>query len=242
MNNSENGIGVGTLQVIADYQLERWLHTLTDEDHGTTSEDPNWQQLTQYAAYHAINAWFTLPVAARTHGVLKNEFEKKWTNKIQKFGTDTFYSEVKQSVIDQLYQILSNESRIEWPLLLFESMDVWIEELDLGLSMIVQAMESSQESVVIHKFVMEDSAPALALFTHMSVVFCNKAFGGIPAQLQVVNLMSGKQHRIETSNYSMEQSLDYLRLVKDVYLESRRCTCFREEVLHGNKYDMVIHQ
>lgn len=30
MEHSENGIGVGTLQVIADFQLERWLHTLRE--------------------------------------------------------------------------------------------------------------------------------------------------------------------------------------------------------------------
>ncbi|MDR6551108.1 hypothetical protein [Paenibacillus qinlingensis] len=242
MNHSENGIGVGTLQVIADYQLERWLHTLTHEDRGTDSEDLNWQQLTQYAAYHAINAWYTMPIAARTHRALTQEFEKKWTNKVQKFGSDPFYSNVKHNVIEQLYGILSGEGRMEWPILLFESMDVWVDELDMGLSMIVQAMDSSQQSIVIHKFIMEDSAASLALFTHMSVVFCNKAFGGIPVQLQLVNLMSGKQHRIETNHFTMEQSLDYLRLVKDVYLESRRCTCCREDELHGNKFDMAIHQ
>lgn len=242
MEHSENGIGVGNLQVIADFQLERWLHTLTHEDRETDSQELNWQQLTQFAAYHAINAWYSLPPAARTQHMLKNEFEKKWTNKTQKFGTDTFYSEVKHRVMDQLYHILTNKNRIEWPLLLFESMDVWIDELDLGLSMIVQVMESTEESIVIHKFVMEDSAASLALFTHMSVVFCNKAFGEKPVQLQVVNLMSGKQHRIEMNHFTMDQSLDYLRLVKDVYLESRRCTCCREDGLHGNKFDLAIHQ
>lgn len=242
MNHSENGIGVGTLQVIADFQLERWLHTLTHEDHGTDSQDLNWQQLTQYAAYHAINAWYTLPLAARTQQVIKHEFEKKWTNKVQKFGSDTFYGEVKHRVIDQLYRILTSRSRIEWPLLLFESLDIWVDELDLGLSMIVQVMESTEDTIAIHKFVVEDSAASLDLFTHMSVVFCNKAFEGMPVKLQVVNLMTGKQHQIETKHFSMEQSLDYLKLVKDLYLESRRCTCCREEGLHGNKLDMAIHQ
>ncbi|WP_236291155.1 hypothetical protein [Paenibacillus allorhizoplanae] len=242
MEHSENGIGVGNLQVIADFQLERWLHTLTHEDRGTDSQELNWQQLAQFAAYHAINAWYSLPPAARTQQMLKNEFEKKWTNKTQKFGTDAFYSEVKHRIMDQLYHSLTNKSRIEWPLLLFESIDVWIDELDLGLSMIVQVMESSEQSVVIYKFVMEDSAASLALFTHMSVVFCKKAFGEKPVQLQVVNLMSGKQHHIATNHVTMEQSLDYLRLVKDVFLESRRCTCCREDGLHGNKFDLAIHQ
>lgn len=242
MNHSENGIGAGTLQVIADYQLERWMHTLTHENQGKISEDQTWQQLTQFAAYHAIDAWYTLPVVARTQRVLRDEFEKKWTNKALKFGTATFHSEVTQSVIDQLYHILTHKSRIEWPILLFESMDVWIKELDMGLSMIVQALETTQQTVVIHKFVMEDNAASLALLTHMAVVFCHKAFEGKTVQLQVINLVSGKRHHIETKHYAMEQSLDYLRLVKEVYLESRTCTCCREEGHHGNKFDMVINQ
>ncbi|OAS18980.1 hypothetical protein [Paenibacillus oryzisoli] len=242
MNHSENGIGVGTLQVIADFQLERWLHTLAQEDRGTDSQDLNWQQLTQYAAYHAINAWYTLAPTARTQQAITYEFEKKWTNKVQKFESDTFYGEVKDRVIDQLYRILTSKSRIEWPLLLFESLDIWVDELDLGLSMIVQVMESSEDTIVIHKFVMEDCAASLDLFTHMSVVFCNKAFGGKSVRLHIINLMSGQQQRIETSHYTMDQSLDYLKLVKDVYLESRKCTCCREDGHHGNKLVMAIHQ
>ncbi|OCT15545.1 hypothetical protein A8709_15835 [Paenibacillus pectinilyticus] len=242
MNHNENGIGSGTIQVIADYEVERWLHTLSLEDQARTSEDPDWQQLTQYAAYHAINGWYSLPVASRSLLALTQLFERKWTNKVSKFGSEATYREVKHRVLTHLYDVLRSDSALEWPHLLFESIDVWMEELQMGLSMIIQVMAPSEKSFVIHKYVMDDGAASLALFTHMSIVFCHKAFGVMPEALQIVNLMSGMQQRIETKDFIVEQSIDYIRLVKDVYLESRTCGCCVEEGLHGNKSNMAIHQ
>lgn len=241
MDHSENSVGMGSLQVNADYQLEHWLQTLSRDGSRGNSEELDWQQLIQYAAYHAINTWYSLPVVSRTFLALTNIFERKWTNKVGKFSSTAFYHEVKHRVLAHLYDALMLDGGTEWPLLLFESMDVWLEELNTGLSLIMQVMVPSEESFVIHKYVLEDSAASFDLFTHMTVVFCNKAFGVSPDELQIVNVMSGKRHHIHTKKHSIESSLDYLRLVKAMYLESRACTCCMKEGLHGTKSDVGVN-
>jgi hypothetical protein len=241
VDHSENSIGMGSLQVIADYQLERWLQTLSRDGSRGHSEQVDWQQLTQYAAFHAINAWYSLPAGSRTFLALTNIFERKWTNKIGKFSSTAFYHEVKHRVLAHLHEALMRDGGREWPLLLFESMDVWLEELNTGLSLITQVMVPSEESFEIHKYVVEDSEASLELFTHMTVVFCNKAFGVSPDALQVVNLMNGKRHHIDTKKLAIEPSLDYLRLVKEMYLESRTCTCCIEEGHHGTKSNVGVN-
>lgn len=241
MDHSENSVGMGSLQVIADYQLERWLQTLSRHGSEGNSEELEWQQLTQYAAFHAINTWYSLPVASRTFLALTNIFERKWTNKVGKFSSRAFYHEVKHRVLAHLYDALMRDGGTEWPLLLFESMDVWLEELHTGLSLITQVMIPSEESFVIQKYVLEDSVASLELFTHMSVVFCKKAFGVSPDELQVVNVMTGKRHHIHTNKLATQPSLDYLRLVKEMYLESHTCTCCMEEGHHGTKSDVGVN-
>lgn len=226
MNENEIGVGMGTMQILTDYQLESWIRSSSQEGRSDRSDDPDWKQLTQYAAYHAINDWYSLPVQSRTFERLTKQFERRWTNKFRKFQSKAFYMDVKAMVLAHLHEALTSENAVEWPIMLFESSDVWVEELDLGLSMIFQVMENTQDSFVIHKYMMEDNEAAAQLFGHMTVVFCHKAFGRLPERLQLFNMLNGKSYRIELEEMDVTKSMDYLRLVKEVYLEtSKGCPC-----------------
>ncbi len=229
--NSENG--AGTLLLLADYKLERWVRSSSPDYSPTSPQDPNWKQLTQYAAYHSINDWYTQPLKYRTFRTLTESFERRLTNKVHKFGSAEFYEDVKRIVVAHLYGALTEGNGADRPLMLFENANVWIQELDFGLSMIIQVLEPAKRSFVIHKYVMEACEAVVELIFHMTVVFCHEAFGMLPERLQVFNMMSGKRHIMLAHDPDVSKSMDYLRLVKDVYLESRICPCCAEELGRG---------
>ncbi|MBP1962816.1 hypothetical protein [Paenibacillus aceris] len=225
MNEDEIGVGMGTMHVLTDYQLERWIRSNSQNGSKSSPVEPDWRQLTQYAAYHAINDWYSLPPKSRTRLTLTNLFERRWTNKFRKFESLESYMEVKRNVLTHLYWSLTGKNAMECPLMLFESSHVWVEGLNLGLSQIMQVMEPTNDSFIIHKYMMEENEAAVQLFFHMSVVFCYKAFGQMPVRLQLWNMMNGKQYRINREEMDVNKSMDYLKLVKEVYLENDDCPC-----------------
>lgn len=223
--NIHNEYKVVTPPLLADYQLESWIRAYFSEHNHTSPQNIDWKQLTQYAAYHAIYEWYSLPLKFRTQRTLTELFDRRWTNKVHKFGSLEFYKDVKRIVIAHLYGFLSDTGSSKSPLMLFENMNVWVEELDIRLSMIVQVMEPFQTSFVIHKYMIDPCQTEIELFVHMTVVFCNKAFGQLPEHLHIFQLMSGERLSISTKDSDLSKSMDYLRLVKDVYTESRTCSC-----------------
>ncbi|MEC0229472.1 hypothetical protein [Paenibacillus alba] len=214
-----------TAPLLADYQLESWLHASHSQLSHASTKETDWQQLTQYAAYHVINEWYSLPAKLRTQMKLNELFQRRWTNKVHMFSSPEFYRDVKRIVTAHLFDFLSDTNKLETPLMLFENMNVYVKELDIRLSMIIQVMEPSERSFHIHKYVMNPCQAALELFTHMSVIFCYEAFGQLPEQLYIYRLMSGERQSLAARDYNLSQSMDYLRLVKEVYMESRSCSC-----------------
>ncbi|MDU0199612.1 hypothetical protein ACYEXS_02125 [Paenibacillus sp. MAH-36] len=225
INENEVGMGMGTMQVLADYQLERWIRSHTQVIGKDRPDEPDWKQLTQYAAYHAINEWYSLPLKSRTFLTLTKLFERRWTNKFRKFDSLGCYGDVKRSVLMHLYKALTGINAVDCPLMLFESSNVWVEELNLGLSMIMQVMEPTKDSFVIHKYMMEENDAAVQMFFHMTVVYCYKAFGKMPERLQVWNMMNGKQYRMNPEDMDLSSSMDYLKLVSEVYMQNDNCPC-----------------
>lgn len=223
--NIHNEYKVASPPLLADYQLESWIRAYFSEHGHNSPQDSDWKQLTQYAAYHAINEWYSLHPKSRTKQTLTELFERRWTNKVHKFGSSEFYGDVKHIVTAHLYGFLSDTCSSESPLMLFENMNVWVKELDISLSMIVQVMESFKSSFVIHKYMIDPCQAAMELFIHMTVVFCYEAFGQLPEHLKIFQLMSGERHTLSTLDCDLSKSMDYLRLVKEAYNESRTCSC-----------------
>ncbi len=223
--NIQNEYKFALPPLLADYQLERWIRAYFSEHSHTSPQDSDWKQLTQYAAYHAINEWYSLHPKSRTQRMLTEWFDRRWNNKVHKFGSSEFYGDVKHMVTAHLYGFLSDTGSSERPLMLFENMNVWVKDLDIRLSMIVQVMEPFKSSFVIHKYMINPSQTEMELFIHMTVVFCYEAFGQLPEHLNIFQLMSGERQRISTLECDLSKSIDYLRLVKEVYTESRTCSC-----------------
>ncbi|GGA00148.1 hypothetical protein GCM10008018_53060 [Paenibacillus marchantiophytorum] len=223
--NIQQDYKIATPPLLADYQLENWIHANFSDPRAHSHEDPEWKQLTQYAAYHAIHDWHCLHPQYQTEMTLAAMFERRWTNKVHKFKSSAFYWEVKRIVVANLYKFLSDSDHSDEPFMVFESKSVWVQELESHLSMIVQVMEVTENLFTIHKYMMEPSEAAIELFVHWTIVCSYEAFGKPPEQLLIYHLMSGECQRISTAGCDRQQSIDYLRLVKDVFTDSSMCFC-----------------
>lgn len=212
-----------SLPLLADYQVERWLLAGVSGENASSAKEPNWRQLTKFAAYHAINAWYSLPPQSRTFQALEHAFDKRWTNKVHKFASLEHYRNVRYGVLHQLYGALTEQQEASWPYMLFESSDVFVPDLGLRMSMIVQVMEPTKHSFAVHKYILEENEASIELFMHMTVVFCRTAFGALPERLRVFHMMSGEQRIVMPEERDVDKAKDYLRLIREPYLESRLC-------------------
>lgn len=209
--------------LLADYKVERWLMTGSEPAMQLAAADPSWKQLTQYAAYHAINAWYTMLPTRRSYAALCAAFDGKWTNKTRKFDSTQHYNEVREIVLHHLYSLLSAEGEgCSWPHMVFESSSVFVPQLDVRLSMIIHLLAPAERTFALHKYVMEERADVMELFTHMSIVFSHAAFGVLPEHIRIINIMTGTRHVLEPQMCDVEASMDYLRLIKGVYSD---CGC-----------------
>lgn len=219
----ENGRDL--LPLLADYQVERWLLGAAAGEDASSDGEPSWKQLTKFAAYHAINTWYSLPPHCRTFQALEHAFDRRWTNKVHRFVSLEHYRNVRNSVLQQLYGVMTEKRVAAWPYMLFESSDVFVPDMGFRVSMIVQVMEPTERSFAVHKYILDENEASLELFVHMTIVFCRTAFGALPEQLRVFNMMTGDRRIVTPGESDVDKAKDYLRLIRESYLESRLCAC-----------------
>ncbi len=188
--------------------------------------DVNWRQMTQYAASHAVNDFYALPVEARTADAIAASVERWWTNRNYKFLTDEHYLQTKQTVIENLEIFLLGGACSPNPIICFEQMTTYVDDLDMELSQIFHTViEDKGDSAgtgayTVQKFVVDADREALELLFHMTSVFGESAFGRLPARIEALSLLDGKRITFEPSDKSLEYSYDYMYLVKTLLPET----------------------
>lgn len=91
-----------------------------------------------------------------------------------------------------------------------------VPELERDLSVIFQLVWQAQEGgrgLIIQKFMVCRSEEVAEGFFHMVNVFCHKAYGRPPELVELFFLMEGERRCYPGGSYSLEYSLDYLRLL-----------------------------
>lgn len=103
----------------------------------------------------------------------------------------------------------------------FESFSVYVEELDMELSQhfhMVYMHADGSGDYTVQKLVADENADALALYRHMTAVFGHYAFGRLPSRIEALLPLSGKIVRWQPDQEALEESLDYMRLVKTMVM------------------------
>lgn len=209
---------------IADYQLEEYLrcpHKYYNKYILRQSTDHlNWRQLVQYAVHHAIHEHYSLPAESRSSRKVQEFIDRHWTNKVYRFESEHHFHRVKSTVTQNLLLELFPGNVPVPPLMLFENISVWIDELQAEMSMIFQVVHWTKQSFVIQKFLANEDIDVMTAFVHMASVVSRKAFQTMPEQIEIITLMTGEKHVYRPKEEILTSSLDYLRLMYGLFQET----------------------
>ncbi|MBW7476870.1 hypothetical protein K0T92_19315 [Paenibacillus oenotherae] len=218
------------MRLIEDYKLEELLRYPYRYGSGQGKPrrqyDVNWKQLAQYAVSYVIEDFYRLPPNSRTIDRLKGLIENRWTNRGYKFDSSHHFAQVKSAVTANLVKILAQGERRELqPIISFEQWGTYIPALDLNLTMILQTVfpeagSADGRAYSIQKYMVDADEEVIHAFRHMAAVFGQSAFGRAPERIDVISMLDGKQYRFCPDERSLEQSVDFLRLIRVVAAES----------------------
>lgn len=232
MRNSDSLSGFPLLH---DYQLEEMWRTpqpIRQSQRKRGREGWNWRQRVQYAIGHALNEYFGMEVEVRREVPVQYVLEKWWPKQSNSFESLFHYWDVKNKVSGELSKICALNNDLLVPVMLYEQFCTAVPELEVDISLIIQAawQQSEQaDSLLIQKYMVDYNPNVISTFQHLTNVFCYYAFGALPQLIEVYCLLEGKKVRFLPGLASLQQSLDYVRLLKDsredMHGMAERCRC-----------------
>jgi hypothetical protein len=214
--------------VIEDYKLEELLrcpyrYVKRQGAAPSAKADVNWMQLAQLAVSHVVNAFFITPEEERARFSIPDMLERWWTNKVAKFESPEHYWSIKQQLIDGLYPLLLTELS-SVPIILFEQHEVFVPELQAELMQIFQLVLGSENGgpsdYIVRKYIVDEDEDMIALFQHLTAVFCSSAFVSLPVRIEVLPILSGNHRIVYPTEKTLEQSMDYMKLAASLMPEA----------------------
>ena len=207
-------------RILNDYQLEEilwseksWNRIRKDE---MIPEKYVWRHRVQYAVSHAVNQYYTLLPEVRREVSISYLLEKRWPRQISDFDSADHYWHVKSQVTDELTRVLSQRAEFLYPTLLFEELSIFVPELQMDLSVILQAAwqldTNAATQLTIHKYMVSYHPEVIKAYQHLATVFCVHAFGELPYSIEVDCLMEGKKETYVPNDEDYFLALDYIKL------------------------------
>lgn len=243
MRNSD---GLSAFPLLHDYQLEEMWRTpqpIRQSQRKRGREGWNWRQRVQYAIGHALNEYFGMEVEVRREVPVQYVLEKWWPKQSDSFESLFHYWDVKNKVSGELSKICGLNNDLLVPVMLYEQFCTSVPELEVNISLIVQAawqLSAEADSLLIQKYIVDYNPNVISTFQHMTNVFCYYAFGALPQLIEVYCLLEGKKVRFIPGPSSLQQSLDYVLLLRDskeyVHGTTERCRCgvaWKSKLLKG---------
>ncbi|ASR47187.1 hypothetical protein B4V02_11055 [Paenibacillus kribbensis] len=232
MRNSDSLSGYPLLH---DYQLEEMWRTpqpIHPSQAKRGREGWNWRQRVQYAVGHALNEYFGMEVEVRREVPVQYVLEKWWPKQANGFESLFHYWDIKNKVSGELSKICALNKDLLTPVMLYEQFCTPVPELKVDISLIVQAawqLSAGADSLLIQKYMVDYNPNVIHTFQHLTNVFCHYAFGALPQLIEVYCLLDGKKVRFVPGPASLQQSLDYVQLLRDsrddVHRSTARCRC-----------------
>ena len=182
----------------------------------------NWRQVVQLSVNKIVKEYFQTPVSHRSSHQILVLIDKYWRPiTVDLFDSKAHYYSVLAKVSDHLLQFLIKEKNHEPPLFLNEKLNVFVDELDMNLSVSFQVAEWSKNSFVVKKYLLESTPSFLQAFRNMIVVFSKKAFNKLPEKIEAYSLMNNKVIEFFPQEADVEKAMFDLKLTKIVFTDRK---------------------
>lgn len=179
------------------------------------SKGMRWRQVVQYIINRVVRKYYSLPSNERTSLSVLNLIDKAWRPiSLRWFDSRLQYYMVIAKTTDHLMESLLKEESKAPPLMLYQKLNAYVEELETQLQVTFEVAEWSPRTFTIKKFLVEADAEMLRLHFHLLVVFSYKVFEKLPEKIVIVTLLDGKEHVFSPKIEDVTSGIQYLQTIK----------------------------
>ncbi|MFB5265428.1 hypothetical protein ACE41H_01305 [Paenibacillus enshidis] len=224
-----------SMPVLYDYQIEyMWGSRKPQQSRKSDKLKPGagWREYVQHAVSHALHEYYSTPYDVRCEIPLQYMLEKWWPKQHTGFESYSHYWEVKDKVTGGICKIGAANRQLHEPAILFEQFQIPAAELNVELSLIIEAawmMGPHVDSLLVQKYMVSYDPYLVNAYMHLITVFSHYAFGSVPQMIEVYCLLEGKKVSYVNGPSSLGRSLDYVTLLRDTLQEAGymtdRCLC-----------------
>lgn len=185
----------------------------------------SWEEAVQQVINQIVYRFYLLPIEKRcTHNLLLliQEHWKKLS--VNQFESKIHYYTTLAKVTDHLLQFLNDGLPKKKPIILYEKLSTYIDEIEARVSILFEVVDGEKHSFRIKKFITSLDQPMSDLFFHLITVFSKKAFQALPEVIEVYSLLDGKKHTYKPRDEDISSGLNYLQLLKGFVEQPSRYT------------------
>jgi len=181
----------------------------------------DWRDLAFLSAYLSAQEICFLRTERCTPSVVIDIVIKKFTNRNYQFYSNEHFIQVKTEIIQHMLNFFTSQQHDRQLIAGFESFTVSIDELDIELTQQFHMMyyEPSSNNYIVQRLMRDQNDTLLQLHYHMTAIFAARAFNGITIRFEVFFPLSGKKKTWEPYSQCIQQSLDYMALLKTLLLD-----------------------
>ncbi|CAH0314986.1 hypothetical protein [Peribacillus sp. Bi134] len=224
MMGKEHRISIATL---TDYHLQDFIRCpyqfYFHHIEGKITTRLDWRKIVQAVVNQVVSRYYKLPPICQTSKKVMELIDDHWSAiDVRQFESRSHYYMALANITDHLLRFLTSKKIQNPPLFLYEKFNINIEELGTELSLTFEVAEWSSGSYIIKKYVVDTHEEMNLLFTNMISVFCERAFGQLPARIEIFSLMEGKIETYIPTMNDVSDGLEYLNIIKNLLQEPKK--------------------
>ncbi|WP_434168565.1 hypothetical protein [Peribacillus frigoritolerans] len=224
MMGKEHRISIATL---TDYHLQDFIRCpyqfYFHHIEGKITTRLDWRKMVQAVVNQVVSRYYKLPPICQTSKKVMELIDDHWSAiDVRQFESRSHYYMALANITDHLLRFLTSKKIQYPPLFLYEKFNINIEELGTELSLTFEVAEWSSGSYIIKKYVVDTHEEMNLLFTNMISVFCERAFGQLPARIEIFSLMEGKIETYIPTMNDVSDGLEYLNIIKNLLQEPKK--------------------
>ncbi|MBT2663208.1 PD-(D/E)XK nuclease family protein [Bacillus sp. ISL-45] len=207
-----------TGKLLADYHLETFLQCPYKFYHrfvtGKKLSEYSWRQVVQNSVNLIVHQYYSLPHGARSKIAVLRLIQQYWDQiPLHLFQDKAHYYTTLAKITDHLLQALANREIESSPLFLYDQFQTSIEEINVSIKF--EVGNWSDRSFTVTKYLLDADDSMVKLYTYLTILFSNSAFGVLPEKVEIITLLDGTLFQYNPEENDVQLAKAYFNELKE---------------------------
>ncbi|GAM12390.1 hypothetical protein [Mesobacillus selenatarsenatis] len=207
-----------TEKLLTDYHLETFLECPYKFYHrfvvGKKISEYSWREAVQNSVNLIVHQYYSLPTKARSKVTVLRLIQQYWDQiPLHLFQDKAHYYTILAKTTDHLLQSLTSREIKSSPLFLYEQFQTSLDEINVSIRF--EVGNWSDRSFTVSKYLLEADESMVHLYTYLTILFSNQAFGMLPEKVEVITLLDGKHSQYYPDENDVQLAKAYFNELKE---------------------------